>query len=73
MLTVAIRPCTGKWADATSIVRVDVPTLAQQILIREDRRLFTAQDWPVADRVGLRDADGQAWWMDATTGQLRKQ
>lgn len=73
MLTVAIRPCTGKWADSTSIVRVDISTLKQTILIREDKRLFTTDQWSATDKVLLRDADGQSWWMDTATGQVTKQ
>jgi hypothetical protein len=77
VLTAAIRPCTGKWADATSIwadatsiIRVDISTLKQTILIREDKRLFTTEQWSATNHVLLRDADGQSWWMDTVTGQV---
>lgn len=69
VLAVATHPCDpDHWVN--SIVRVDRATLAQKVLIREDKRLFSIVEWPQAARVLLRDKDGNSWWLDATTGRV---
>ena len=69
MLTVAIHPCdTANWAN--SVVRVETATLSQRVLIRQDKRLYVTQDWPEADKVLLKDNEGNSWRMDAMTGQV---
>jgi hypothetical protein len=70
MLTLAIQPCSGEWAESTSIVRVELETLEQTTLIDQDSRLFTILEWPTSERVLLTDNDGQRWWMDALTGHV---
>jgi hypothetical protein len=69
VLAVATHPCDpDNWVN--SIVRVERATLAQKVLIHEDRRLFSIEEWPQAAKVLLRDKDGGSWWIDATTGQV---
>jgi hypothetical protein len=69
-LTLAIRPCSSDWAESVSVVRVEVATLQQTMLIRQDERLFVTVDWPAHDRVLLRDDGENLWWMDAETGRV---
>jgi hypothetical protein len=68
MLTVDHNGCGPD--TARSIIRVDVPSLAQRILIDHGDRLFRTQSWPEADRVVLRERDVGLWWMDAATGEI---
>ena len=70
VLTLAIRPCFADWAESVSVLRVQVETLEQTTLIREDERLFITAEWPALERVLLRDDEGNEWWMDASTGAL---
>lgn len=72
MLTAAVHPCAAN-NEATSIVRVDIPTLTQTTLIREDKRRFNTVEWSSPDIVSLQDGDGQLWQMDPKTGQVAKQ
>lgn len=72
MLTLALQPCSTDWADSTSIVRVETTSLEQTTLIREDKRRFITVEWSTADKVLLRDGEGDYWLMDATTGQVTK-
>lgn len=48
ILTMASHPCEADWAQ--SVVRVDVATLSQTSLIRDDERLFSTVEWPEAGR-----------------------
>ena len=70
VLTLAIRPCFADWAESVSVLRVQVETLEQTTLIREDERLFITAEWATLERVLLRDDEGNEWWMDASTGAL---
>lgn len=73
VLTLALQPCATDWAAAVSVLRVEVETLEQTTLIREDERLFVTAGWPAPDEILLRDDAGNAWWMDADTGQVGEQ
>jgi hypothetical protein len=71
MLTLASSPCDPRnWTQ--SVVRVDLSTMTQTTLIRDDGRLFATMEWPEAGRVLLRDNDGNSWWMDAVTEQVTR-
>lgn len=70
VLTLALRPCTTNWADATSIVHVDVAKLEQTTLIAEDQRLFITLEWATENQVLLRDNDDSEWLLDVPTGQV---
>jgi hypothetical protein len=70
VLTLAIRPCSTNWAESTSVVRIDVPTLEQKPLIPEDERLFTTLEWPTPNEVVLRDGSGNLWSMDPDSGEI---
>jgi ABC-2 type transport system permease protein len=70
VLTLAIRPCSTDWAESVSVMRVEVATLEQTMLIHQDRRLFTPVEWPILARVLLSDDGGNLWWMDSRTGQV---
>ncbi len=72
LLTLALQPCSGNWAESTSIVRVQVPSLEQTTAIREDERLFITAEWSAPDRVLLKDKEGEYWWMDSLTNQVTK-
>ena len=72
-LTLALRPCTTNWADATSIVYVNVVTMEQTTLLAEDRRLFITLEWASENRVLLRDNDNSEWLLDVTTGHVTPQ
>ncbi len=68
MLTVDHNGCGPD--TARSIIRVDVPSLTQHILIDHVDRLFRTESWTEADRVVLREQDVGLWWMDAATGEI---
>ncbi len=70
VLTLALRPCTTDWADATSIMYVNTTTLEQTILIHEDNRLFITMAWASENQVLLHDKAGDSWLLDVITGQL---
>ncbi len=72
ILALAIQPCSTDWADSTSIVRVDVATLEQVTLLREDKRLFIPIEWETAEKVLLQDKEGDYWLMDTATGRVSK-
>lgn len=72
MVTLALQPCATDWADSTSIVRVEIPLLAQRTLIREDTRRFITVEWSTVDKVLLQDGGGDYWLMDAATGHVTK-
>lgn len=69
-LTLALRPCTTNWADATSIVYVEVGTLTHTTRLSEDQRLFITVEWITENQLLLRDNDGIEWLMDVTTGTI---
>jgi hypothetical protein len=75
VLTLAIRPCSGQvsashWADATSIVRVEVATRKVTTLVDEDNRLLITTGWPATNTVTLKDSVDEEWRMDPATGQV---
>jgi hypothetical protein len=77
--TIANRPCSGAasksqtvFAESTSIVRLDVATMRQTPLLSDDIQLRMALEWASADKLLVRDKDGQTWLLDVTTGQLEK-
>lgn len=72
LLTLALQPCSGSWADSTSIVHIDAASLEQTTAIREDRRLLTTVEWPTLDRALLKDKEGDYWWMDPVTNEVTK-
>ena len=72
VLALAIQPCSTDWAASTSILRVDIATLEQVLLISEDERLFIPEEWSTTNKVFLKDKGGDYWLMDATTGELTK-
>lgn len=72
VLALAIQPCSTDWAASTSILRVDMATLEQVLLISEDERLFIPEEWSTTNKVFLKDKGGDYWLMDATTGELTK-
>ena len=72
MLALAIRPCSTEWADSTTILRVDVATLEQTPLLREDVRLFVPVEWSTANKVLMKDKGGDSWLIDVMTGQVTK-
>jgi len=72
-LTLALRPCTTNWADATSIVYVEVGTLTHTTLLSEDQRLFITVEWITENQLLLRDNDGLEWLMDVATGTITKE
>lgn len=55
--------------ESYSIVRVDVGTLAQTVLIHDDPRLLETIVWADAKTVWLNSVLGGAWRMDADTGE----
>lgn len=73
VLTLALRPCTTNWADATSIVYVNVVTMEQTTLLAEDPRLFITAEWASENQVLLRDNDNNEWLLDVTTGHVTPQ
>lgn len=70
VLTAEIDTCQHPDLLSTSIVRVDVKTLAQTTLVYEDKRWLTTVAWPDPNRVLLKDKNGQYWWMDPITGAV---
>jgi hypothetical protein len=70
MLTMAIGNFEQQEKEAFSVVRLDVATLAQTVLIRDDALLLETIVWPVAGTVWLNDIAGRAWRMEAQTGAL---
>ncbi|MBI3242698.1 MAG: hypothetical protein HYZ49_10440 [Chloroflexi bacterium] len=59
-------------SEAYSVVKVDVATMSQTVLIQDDDRLLQTILWPVTDTVWLNDASGSAWRMDTESGALTK-
>jgi hypothetical protein len=61
----------GNWeADAYSVIRVDLDSLAQTFLITDDSRLLRAVVWPVMETVWLNDTAGNLWRMNPSTLDL---
>lgn len=70
MLTMAISNFEQQENETYSVVRVEVATLTQTVLIRDDALLLETVVWPVAEAVWLNDIAGRAWRMEAQTGAL---
>lgn len=60
----------GPGPQTFALLRVEVWTLAQTTLLRDDTRQYFISGWPETGRVLLKDQDGHAWWMDARTGDF---
>lgn len=56
--------------EAYSVVKVDVQTLALQVLVPDDTRLLQTQVWPVQDVIWLDDASHNVWRLDPVSGTL---
>ena len=72
MLTVANSPCSGGWAQSTSIVQVDLTTLEARSLLEDDSRLLVTAEWPEPSTIVLQDQNGQQVKMNAATGQIEQ-
>lgn len=70
MLTVDHSGCGPPENGARSIVRAEVSSLDQQILIDRSNRLLRTHSWPEMDRAQLSEQEGGLWWMDAATGEI---
>jgi hypothetical protein len=70
VLTLAIQPCSGDWAESVSVIKVDAATLEPVTLVERDDRLFVSAEWPTPEQVLLLDRNGGRWWMDPATGQV---
>jgi hypothetical protein len=70
VLTADIDTCQHPDLLSTSIVRIDVDTLAQTTLVQEDKRWLTTVGWSDLGRVLVKDKNGQYWWMDPITGMV---
>ncbi len=70
--TLAITEANGMETNGgfTSIVVVDVRTLAVTPVVLEDRRYRVVEEWPEPDRLLLKDPQGQWWQLDLTTRTL---
>ena len=69
LLTVAFNPCEeGRWTQ--SIVRVDLAPVSQKVLVDRDARRLDTVSWSDPTRARLRDAAGNDWWLDVTTGEV---
>ena len=68
-LTLASHACQPPdWTQA--IVRIDVVTLSQTLLFSASQPLLRTREWPDPDTILLADDIGNAWTMDANTGQV---
>lgn len=60
----------GPGPQTLALLRMEVSTLAQTTLLRDDTRQYFIARWPETGRVLLKAPDGRDWWMDARTGDL---
>ncbi len=80
-LTLAINPCAGVygisktvWAESTTILLVDVKTLEQKILIKEDPRLFVTVEWNKPDKITITDGEENSlWYLNINTGEITRE
>jgi hypothetical protein len=70
VVTVAHNPCAAGWAEATSLLRVDLPSKTVTTLLAADERRFVSAAWPTGAWVLLRDDADQAWWLDVENGAV---
>lgn len=52
------------------IVRLDVQTSSQRVLIEKDEQGLVPVSWMEADKVEMSDRDGRMWFMDPSTGKI---
>lgn len=80
-LTLAINPCTGPygvsktvWADSTTILLVDVETLQQTVLVKEDPRWFITWEWNEPERIIVvgGQEDG-VWYLNINTREITRE
>jgi len=79
-LTLAINPCTGAyglsktvWAESTTILWVDVKTLQQKVLVKENPRLFITLEWNESEKIIITDGEENALWrLDVNTGEITR-
>lgn len=69
LVTLAFNPCQEEsWSQ--SIVRIDLAPVRQNILVDRDARRLDTVSWTEPSRAWLRDAAGNDWWLDVTTGEV---
>jgi hypothetical protein len=79
-LTLAINPCTGAygvsktvWAESTTILWVDVKTLQQKVLLKEDPHLFITSEWKEPEKITITDGEENAvWYLDVNTREITR-
>jgi WD40 repeat protein len=52
------------------LVRVDLETATQTVLLEDSAWRFWVAEWPEIGRVVLKEGGNNTWWMDAETGAL---
>jgi hypothetical protein len=72
ILTVALDRCQALDKMRHSIVRLDLSTGAETVLVDRDERWLVTQSWPNPDEVILLDAQEHHWRMDANTGEVTR-
>jgi len=72
IVTIANAPCSGGWAQSTSIVQINLTTLEARPLLEDDSRLLVTAEWPEPPTIVLQDQNGQQVRMNAATGQIEQ-
>jgi len=54
----------------TYIVKVDLHSMTQQMLVENDDGNRVTIEWPEANRIHLEDPDGNTWWLNPGTGEV---
>lgn len=53
-----------------SVIKLDIVTLTQTVLVQDDKRLSRIVRWPEIGRMMLMDEEGKLLWLDVETGSV---
>jgi hypothetical protein len=67
VFAVAHNPCSGSWAESTSIYTLDIDDLTLIPRLEQDDRLFIPVAWPTEDTLTLENQEGGQFTLDLAT------
>jgi hypothetical protein len=70
---VAHNPCSGGWAEATSIYLLDMNDMSVTALIEQDDRLLVPLAWSTPDQIQLQNDQGELFILELTTNTVTPQ
>jgi hypothetical protein len=70
--TMAVSNFENQASEKFAVVRVEVASLTQTIVLPDDERLLNTVLWPEASTLWLNDKLGNSWRMNAATGDLSR-